>query len=70
MDSYPLLLMDGDFEFYCLQLPVGIPKILMLFPVGMRVHCNFPMGMKFQGFFSLGTNSRPIFSVGKGFHHL
>ena len=39
-----LLLMDGDFEFYCLQLrnPVGIPKILMLFPVGMRVKCSFP----------------------------
>ena len=41
----PLLLMGGDFEFYCLQLknPVGIPKILMLFPVGMRVQCSFPM---------------------------
>ena len=45
---------DGwDFEFYCLQLknPVGIPKILMLFPVEMRLQCSFPMGMKFQGIF-------------------
>ena len=30
----PLLLMGGDFEFYCLQLknPVGIPK--SVFPSG------------------------------------
>ena len=35
----PLLLMGGGFVFYCLQLknPVEIPKILMLFPVGMRI---------------------------------
>ena len=35
----PLLLIGGDFEFYCLQLknPVGIPKILKVFPVGMTV---------------------------------
>ena len=34
----PLLLMGGVFELYCLQLknPVGIPKILMFFPVGMK----------------------------------
>ena len=63
----PLLLMGGDFEFYCLQLknPVGILKILMLFPVGMRVQCSFPMGI-FRVFFSPGTNFRPIFPVGRG----
>ena len=50
----PLLLMGGDFEFYCLQLknPVGIPKILMLLPVGMRVKCSIPMGIwNFRLFF-------------------
>ena len=64
----PLLLRGGDFEFYCLQLknPVGIPKILMLFPVGMRVQCSFLMGMKFQGIFLTGTNFRLIFLVGRG----
>ena len=36
--EHPLFLMGGEFEFYCLKFknPVGIPKILMLFPVGMR----------------------------------
>ena len=50
----PLLLMGGDFEFYCLQLKktVGIPKIFILFPVGMRVQFIFPFEMKFQGIFS------------------
>ena len=45
----PLLLLNGDFEFYCLQLknPVGFPKILMLFPVGMRDKYSLPMGIKF-----------------------
>ena len=35
----PLFLMGGDFEFYCLQLknPVGIPKIQMVFPVGITL---------------------------------
>ena len=44
-----LLLKGGDFEFYCLQLknPVGIPKILVFFLVGMRVQWGFPMGMEF-----------------------
>ena len=34
-----LLLIGGDFEFYCLQLknPVGMAKVSMLFQVGMRV---------------------------------
>ena len=65
----PLLLKGGDFEFYCLQLknPVGIPKVLMLFPVGMRVQCSIPMGIKFQGIFLTGdTNFRPIFPVVRG----
>ena len=64
----PLLLMGGDFEFYCLQLnsPVGIPKILILFPVGMRVHCSFPMGMKFQGIFLTGDIFSADFSSGEG----
>ena len=45
--------MGGDFVFYCLQLknPVGNPKILMLFPVGVRVQCSFPMELKFQDIF-------------------
>ena len=36
-----LFLMGGDFKFYFLQLknPVGIPKILVFFLVGMRVQC-------------------------------
>ena len=64
----PLLLMGGDFEFHCLQLknPVGIPKILMLFPVGMRVQCSFPMGMKFQGNFLNGDKFSAHFSSGEG----
>ena len=36
------------------QKSSGIPKILMLFPVGIRVQCSFPMGMKFQGIFLNG----------------
>ena len=57
----PLLLMGGDFEFYCFQLknPVGIPKILMVFPVGMRVQCSFPMGMKFSADFPSGEEVPP-----------
>ena len=60
----PLPLMGGDFEFYCLQLknPVGIPKILMLFPVGMRVQCSFPTGMKFQGISRSGDDYLADFS--------
>ena len=44
----PFLLMGGDFEFICLQLKnsAGIPKIVMLFPVWMRVQCFSLMGMK------------------------
>ena len=59
----PLLLMGGAFEFYCLQIknPVGIPKILMLFPVVIRVQCRVPLGMKFQGIFLTGDKFRPIF---------
>ena len=64
----PLLLMGGDFEFYCLQIknPVVISKMLMLFPVGMRVQCSFPMGMKFQGFFLTGDKFSADFSSGEG----
>ena len=54
----PLLLMGGDFKFYCLlQLknPVRILKIFNAFPVGMRVQCRFPMGMKIQGIFLTGV---------------
>ena len=48
--------MGGNFEFYCLQLKirVGIPKISMLFPVGMRVQCSFLIGMKFSADFFSG----------------
>ena len=44
----------GVIKFYCLQLenPVGFPKFLMLFPVGMRVQCSF--GGKFSADFSFG----------------
>ena len=60
--------MCGDFKFYCLQLknPVGIPKILMLFSVGMRVQCSFPIGMKFQGIFLTGDKFSADFSSGEG----
>ena len=63
----PLFLMGGDFEFYCLQLIdlLGIPKVLMLFPVGIRVQCSFPMGMKFQGIFITGDNFSADFSSGE-----
>ena len=63
----PLLLMCGDFEFYCLQLksPVGIPKILMCLPVGMGVQCSFPMGMKFHGIFLTGDKFSADFSSGE-----
>ena len=62
----PLLLMGGDFKFYCLQLkdPVGIPDILMLFPV--RVQCSFPMGMKFQGIFLIEDKFWVDFTNGEG----
>ena len=61
----PLLLMD--FEFYCLQLknPVGIPKIMMFFLVGMRVLYSFPMGMKLQGIFLAGDKFSADFSTGE-----
>ena len=64
----PLLLMDGDFEFYCLQLknPMGIFKILMLIPVGKRVQCRFPMGMKFRGIFLTRDKFSADFSNGEG----
>ena len=53
-DGKSLVIMGGNFEFYCLQRknPVGISKILVLFLVGMSVHFSFPMGMKFLGYFS------------------
>ena len=64
----PLFLMGRDFKFYCLQLknPVGIPKILVFFLVGMRVLCIFPMGMEFQGIFLTGDEFWTIFSSGEG----
>ena len=67
-DENLLLLMGGDFEFYCLQLknPVGIPKILMFFPVGMRVQCSLPMGIKFQGIFLTRDKFSADFSNGEG----
>ena len=63
----PLLLMRGDFKYYCLQLknnPLVIPK--MLFPVGMKVKCSFPMGMKFQGIFLTGEKFSADFFSGEG----
>ena len=64
----PLLSMGEDFDFYCLQLknPVGIPKISMLFQVGMRVQCSFPMGMNFQGIFLTGEKFSANISSGEG----
>ena len=63
-----LLITGGDFELYCLQLkkPVGIPKILMLFPVGIRVQYIFPIGMKFQGIFLNGNKFLADFSSEEG----
>ena len=60
--------MGWNFEFYCLQLknPVVIPKMLMLFLVGMRVQCSFQMGMKFQGIFLTGDDFLADFSTGYG----
>ena len=62
----PLLLMGWDFELYCLQLknPVGIPKILMLFLVRMRLQCSFPIGIKFQDIFLSGDKFSTDFSSG------
>ena len=54
-----LVLMGGDFKFYCLQIKS---------PVGMRVKCSFPMRMKFQGTFINEMIFWPIFPVGRGFH--
>ena len=64
----PFLLMGEEFEFYCLQLkkPVGIPKILVFFPVWMRFQCSFPMGMEFQGIFLTGDEFWANFSSGEG----
>ena len=57
-----------SFEFYCLkhQILVGIPKILVFFPVGMEVQCNFSKGMKFQGIFSARDHFSPGFSSWEG----
>ena len=41
---------------YSSKKPVGIPKILMFFPVGMRVQNSFSMGLKFQGIFLTGDD--------------
>ena len=60
-------LMDGDFEFYCLQLinPVGILKILVFFPVGLlRVPCSFAAGDELQGIFLTGDEFFVDFSGG------
>ena len=54
-----LVLMGGDFKFYCLQLKS---------PVGMKVQCSLPMRMKFQSTFINGMIFWPIFPVGRGFH--
>ena len=64
----PLLLMVGDFKFYCLQLKnlVGIPKILMISPVPLRVQCSFLMGMKFLGILLTGDKFSADFSSGEG----
>ena len=64
----PSLLMGGDFEFYCLQLrnPVGIPKNLVLFPVGTRIQCSFPMGVKFHVIFFAEDEFSTDFSSGEG----
>ena len=73
MTENPLLLMWEDFEFYCLQLknnPVGIPKILVLFPVVMRVQGIFPMGMKFQGILLTGNKFGFSFSSGEESHRI
>ena len=69
-DGKFLPLMGQDFEFYCLQVknPVGIPNILILFLVGMRVQCSFPMGMKSQGIFLTGDRLSADFSYGQGTH--
>ena len=73
-DEKSLVLMGGDFKFYCLQLknPVGETlEILVFFPVGMRVQCSFPMGMKFQGIFLTGeTIFLPILPAGRGSHQV
>ena len=62
----PLLLMRGNFKYYCLQLknPLVIPK--MLFPVGMKLQYSFPMGMKFQGIFLTGEKFSADFFSGEG----
>ena len=64
----PLLLMGGDFEFYFLKLknPMGIPKILMLFPLGMRFQRSFPISVKFQGIFLTGDKFLKDFSSEEG----
>ena len=64
-DGKSLAFLDGDFEFYCLQLKIqcGFPKFYL---VGMRVQCSFPMGMKFQGIFLTGDKFSVDFSGGEG----
>ena len=64
----PLLFMGGDFELYCLQLKnaVGIPKILMLFPVGMRFQCSFCNVDEISGYFSHRDLFLTDFSSGEG----
>ena len=43
--------MGGDFIVYSSKIPVGLDKISVFFPVGMRIQCSFLIGMKFHGFF-------------------
>ena len=67
-DRKSLVFNGWDFEFYCLQLkkPVGIPKILVFFLVGMRIQCSFPMGIEFQCNFLTGDEFGANFFSGEG----
>ena len=68
-----LLLMGGDFQFYCLQLkiPVGMSNQHQHFPTGDTLSIvNLSMGMKFQCIYLTGDDFWPIFQVGRGSHRI
>ena len=63
-DGKSLAFNEWGFQILLFTAPVRIPKILMFFPVGMRVQCSFPMGINFQSIFLTGDDNLADFSSG------
>ena len=56
-----LLLLGGEFKFYCIYSSTNtiemefLPKNYSVFPAGITVLCSCPMGIKLQGIFGLDS---------------